>query len=382
MAFGKDDKNLQAVGGFRQQARQYQAARPRFGTGGGKPYFIDRFQPSLEDTDKIRILKGLYEVEIGQQDGSIVKQTLYYFPYIEHFHGTLKKGAICSAGPLGMFKGKGQPCLGHEIYWADKNAGRKNGPMSMTEKNAFTIIHYAPYAKVEQVDDQGQVKKNDKGEPYWNWVRVMPHQRHDPRFQGKEMRDFHILHWSLGFGHFKTLMEYDKEISRSCKSCGGRDTIVCEAWTCRYCGEALIEPATTTLTPKEIDEFTSKNVRCASCGNEGMLQEIISCTQCANPVRAEIFDVDINVKRVKSSEGGNMTNLIIPSWSNPCPIDQRYAEFAKPLPLDKIFQPTPYEKQQEMWGGGGSRMPVTNSQLSRPYGGGAPTLGPGGKPQY
>lgn len=380
MAFGKDSRNLGSMPSFRGQARQHQAARPKFG-GGTKPYFINRFQPATDEPDHIRILKGHYEVEIGQQDGSIIKQVLYYFPYIEHFHGSIKKGAICSAGPLGMFKDKGQPCLGHEIYWADKNAGRKNGPMSMTEKNAFTIIHYAPYAKVEQRDDQGQVKTNDKGEPYWNWERVFPHERH--KYQGKEMRDYSILHWSLGFGHFNTLMEYDKEIGKSCRSCGGRDTIVCEAWTCRNCGEALIEPSTTTLSPKEIDELVIKDVRCATCQHEGLMQEVISCQQCGNAERAEIFDVDMHVKRVKPSDGGNMTTIMIPSWSNPRPIDQRLVEVAKPLPLEKIFVPTPYEVQQQMWGGGGSRAPVTGQQLSREYnrGGGAPTLG-GNKPQY
>lgn len=380
MAFGKNNSNLASMPGFRQQARAQQAARPKF-TGGGGSIFRNRFQPSTEEPDSIRILRGHYEVEIGQQDGSILKQTLYYFPYTEHFHGGLKKSAICSAGPLGMFKGKGQPCLGHEIYWEDRNNGKKHNQVriSMRELWAFTILHYAPYAKMEQRDDQGNIRTNDQGQPYWDWERVFPHER--MKYQGKEMRDFNVMHWSLGFNHSNTLMEYDKEIGKSCKSCGGRDTIICEAWTCRNCGEALIEPATTTFSPKEIDDLTAKQVRCASCGHEDFLQEIISCGQCSNAARAEIFDVDLQVKRVKPSDGGNQTTLMISSWSNPRPIDQRYAEFARPLALDKIFQPTPYEKQVELFGGAGSRSPVNSQQLSRPYGGSAPTLG-GNKPQY
>lgn len=372
MAFGKGSNSSVQNQGFRQQARAQQQARPKF-TGGGAPYFVNRFQPSTDDPDQIRILKGHYEIEIANQDKELVKQTLYYFPYIEHFHGSMKKGGICSAGPLGMFKGMGQPCLGHDIYWADKNAGKKNGPMSMREMSAFTIVHFASYAKAEQTDDQGQVKKNDKGEPYWNWVRVLPHERQ--KYANKEMRDFNVMHWSLGFGHLNTLMEYDKEIGKSCRSCGTRDSIVCEAWTCGHCGEALIEPATTILSPKEIDEFTGKEVRCAQCQQVGYLQEIISCSACPNPTRAEIFDVDMQVKRVKSPDANsNQTSLIIPTWTNPRPIDQRYAADAKNLPLDKIFAPTPIEKQQEMWGGVGARQPVTNQQLSRPYGG-PPVLG-------
>lgn len=379
MAFGKDDRNLNSMPSFRQQARGYNAQRPKFTGGGGGFAFRDRFQPSTDEPDEVRVLKGNYEVKIGQQDGSIITQTLFYYPYIEHFNATLKKGGQCSAGPLGMFKGKGEPCLGCDQFWADKNAGRKNGPMSRRELWAFTVLHYATYAKVPQVDrTTGQTKTNDQGVAYTNWERVLPHER--LKFQGMEMRDFNVMHWSLGFGHSQVLMDYDKEIGRSCSSCGGRDSIVCEAWTCGHCGEALIEPSTTTLSPKEIDEFTSKPVRCAACGTEGMLQEIISCQRCPNAKRAEIFDVDIRVKRVQPPDNTNQTKLIVTGWSDPRPIDVRFAEFAKPLALDKIFAPTPIEKQQEMWGGG-SRAPVTGQQLSRQYGSGAPTLG-GNGPNY
>ena len=113
MAFGKDDKNLGTIAGFRAQARAHQAARPK-STGGAKPYFIDRFQPSFDEADQIRVIKGAYDIEIGQPDGTLITQTLFYFPYVEHFHATMKKGAICSAGPFGVFKNKGEPCYGCE----------------------------------------------------------------------------------------------------------------------------------------------------------------------------------------------------------------------------------------------------------------------------
>ncbi len=372
MAFGKNDSNIKSMPGFRGQVKQQQAARPKY-SGGGGAYWVNRYQPSTDESDTIRLIKGNYEVEIGQQDGTIDKVNLYYFPYIEHFHATKQKSGFCSAGPLGMFKGKGQPCLGCEEFWADKNAGKKNGPMSRRELSAFTVMHFAPYAKVEQVDDQGQVKKNDQGVPYYNWERVLPHER--AKYKDKEMRDFHILHWSVGFGHLNNLMAYDKLIGKSCKSCGGRDCITCEAWCCSHCGEALIEPATTHFSPKEVEELTGKEVRCAACQQSGMLNEIISCSSCTNPVRAEIFDVDLKIMRVKSPDpNNNVTTILVESWSNPRPVDQRYAAEAKSLPLDKTFAATDMEKQQQNWGGG-SRAPVTAGQLSRPYGGGPPVVG-------
>lgn len=384
MAFGKDDKNLVNMPTFRQQARAQNAAKPARG-GGGQPYFINAFKPSTEEPDKIRILRGNYEVELAQPDKTLVKTTLFYFPYVEHFHGTRRQGAICSAGPLGMFKGLGEPCLGHEIFWADKNAGKKNGPMSMRDLWAFTIVHFANYAHVEQVDKDGKIKLDNDNKPYMNWERVFPHQRNDARFLNKEMRDYNVMHWSLGSGHSNSLMDYDKEIGRSCKSCGTSGSIICEAWACRSCGEALIEPATTTFSPKQIDEITKDKVKCAACGEIGMLQEFISCSACSNAVRAEIFDVDMDVKRSASQDpNSNQTTLMVTAWSNPRPIDVRYADIAKNLDLAKTFKPTPYEKQQDLWGAVGARQPVPGQQLSRPYGqggGGPPVVGgtPGNK---
>lgn len=374
MAFGKNDSNLGNVGGFRNQARQYDQKRARPAGNFGGAQFRDKYQPSTDDPDEIRIIRGNYEVDLGQADGTLVKQQLSYFPYIEHFHATMKKGSICSAGPFGNFKNKGEPCRGCEQFWGDKNAGRKNGPMSKRELWGFTVLHYATYAKVPQIDRQtGQARTNDQGVPYTEWAHVLPHKRHE--FKDVEMRDHHVMHWSIGFGHSEVLRDYDKEIGKSCVSCGGRDTIVCEAWTCSNCGEALIEPATTHLSPKEVDKLTAEPVRCGSCHAEELMNEIISCSKCPNAKRADIFDVDMRLKRVKSEErNSNQTKLIITGWSDPRPIDQRYTEIAKPLALDKIFQPTPYQKQEEMYGQG-NRAPVDPNQLSRPYGGHAPTLG-------
>jgi hypothetical protein len=358
MAFGKDTKVLGDVGTFRQGVKALQANRPKFGTSstaGPKPYFINRFQPATDEPDQIRIIKGNHEVHVGQADGSLVKQTLYYYPFVEHYHAGIKKGFICSGGPFYPFKDKREPCLGCDLYWADRTAGKKNGPMGKREMYSFTVLHYAQYAKVEQLDRAtGAVRTNSEGQPYYEWHRVFQHER--SKYAGREMRDAQILHWDLGFGHWNTLTEYDKEIGKSCKSCGGRDTIKMVAWTCRACGEALIDSETTTLSPKEIDDLTGQEVVCASCGHQGYMTEFVACSNCQNGQRAEIFDVDLYVKRIMDPKGGNQTSLAITSWSNPRAIDPRYAEIAKPLDLPKLFTPTPFEKQQEMLGG--TRTPV------------------------
>jgi predicted RNA-binding Zn-ribbon protein involved in translation (DUF1610 family) len=373
-SFGKDPANLPSTGNFGHDARFNEANKPRpQGGGGGKPTWIDNFKPSTAEADVVRVLKGQYEVDVAVGDNNtvqVVKKTLTYYPWTEHFHGGLRKGCTCSAGPLAMFKDKRQPCRACDIFWANKSKGKKN-PMSRREMYSFSVLHYAPYTLMEQVDKDGKIRCNDEGEPYMNWVRRTKFEVQQDQAGGREVRDAHLLHWDIGYGHWGTLLEYDKEFGKSCRSCGGRDTIQMEAWTCPHCGEALIEP-NSTYTQAEIDEITNKEVRCAHCQQVGRLTEYVSCTNCANGRRADIFDVDMGVKRVADAKGGNQTTLMVTSWSNPRPIDARFTELAKPLNLSKVFVPTPMEVQEELFGAGapnpGARQPVTTvGGHSRPF---------------
>lgn len=375
MAFGKDPRVLETVQSFRAEARNFEKERARNsgGTGGGaRPTWIDQFKPSIDGTDKIRLLRGQYEVEYGDSNGQVLKRVQSFYPFIQHYHATREKYSICSAGPLANFKGKADPCRGCTQFWDEKMANKgtkKSGAMSRRDMYSFSILHYAPYAYVEQVDRDGKVRTNENGEPYMSWVRVFPHEM--SKFAGREMREAHLLHWDMGYAHYSTLLEYDEEIGRSCRSCGGRNSIQLEAWTCTACGEALIE-RNTTYSPKEVKDLTSGEVRCAHCQHVGMLQEYVSCTQCKNGLRADIFDVDIEIKRKSDAQrGGNATQLIITSWSDPHPIDQRFTDIAKPMDLPKIFRPTPMEKQEDLFGPWASqsagRQPVTVGSMSRPY---------------
>ena len=386
MAYGKDKSQLSNVPNFRAAAQNYEQhkARPPSG-GGGRPTWIDKFNPSTDTPDEIRILRGNYEVLIGVQTGvpptySIEKQILPYYPFVEHFHGGLKRGCVCSAGPFAAFKDKRDECPGCDQHWAERSANRgtKNkGAMARRDMYSFSVLHYAPYAYIEQRDrDTMQIRTDDNGKPYMEWVRILPNERNDPKFQGKEKRDAHVLHWDIGFGHWNTLLEYDKEIGQSCRACGGRDTIVLEAWLCPACGTDLIDPNTTTYKPEELADLLKGEVTCASCKEVVRLTEAISCKGCNNAERADIFDVDMRVKRVAPPDGGNQTTLMVPGWSNPRGIDQRFVDLAKPLDLKKIFTPTPPDKQREIFkmaegsspaiAQAGGRSPVVGGH-SRPY---------------
>jgi hypothetical protein len=394
MGFGKDQSNLTNVGSWRQKAHHATASRQkRAGGGRGAPTWIDRFKPSTDDPDTIRIIPGDYDVQQCTPDGNIEVVKQPFFVYGEHFHATLEKGSVCSAGPLYNWKDKRQPCYACDLFWQGMQPDpvtnkKKRGPMSRRDMSSFTVIHFHPYHKVEQTDrSTGQVRMNEStGVPFYNWVKCEGRGCEMCRAQ-KEISSAHRLHWDMGTGHFNTLLEYEKEVGKGCLTCGGRNALQLEALVCRGpgCGEPKVVMNETNLKPKEIDELFNSLSKCDYCGHEGFLAEIISCKNCTpagrDPRRATLFDVDLDVKRVEDASGNsNQTTLIVTQWSDPHPIDPVYAELAKPINLDKVFLPTPLDAQAVLYNLGPQaladlkagnaprgRQPVTPGSASRPY---------------
>jgi len=376
MAFGKDKSvlgqvaNRSTANSFRQSAAQTQANRTSRGSGGRIPYWLNKYQPSKHALDTIRVILGEYEFEEVDQSGDLLKKKEPYFPYTEHFSKRHNAGAICSAGPFGRFKNKANPCVGCSEFFAgmttDEKGKKQKGYMSKRDLIALTILDYAPYHKTPQVNNDGSVRANDSGQPYYNWTKCEG-RGCEGCGQQLEVKQGHRLHWSMGTAHWNTLMDANELIGASCVGCGSKDCITCLAWLCSGCGEALIDMSTTSYKDEEINKMTRKPMRCASCKKEDFPQEFIECSNCTpagrTPTRATVFDVDIKVKRVEDPNGGNQTTLSISSWSEPRPVDKQYVEMAKPMKLDEIFAPTPLADQEEKFQ---IRKPVTGG--SRPYG--------------
>jgi len=382
MAYGKDPAVLNSAGSFRQRASQYQqqkaAARPK--GGGGLPYFVGQYKPSVDTVDTIRVIEGHYQVPqlVGQgNDAHIEMVELPFFPFGEHYDGKNSKSSICSAGPYFGSKDKAAPCHGCDIFWSGMERGadgkKKAGRMSRRELYAFTIVDYGKYHEIEQVDRKnGQVRINEQtNQPYMEWVKCEG-QGCDACRTGKTTRMGASRHWPLGWGHYQTLLNADKQIGKSCVSCETADSVSCIAWVCPQCGDAHVDMRSSTLKQKEIDELVEHPNQCA-CGFNGFLQEIIECANCTPKggaaKRATIFDVDMNVQRIQSSDGGNQTTLNISKWSAPRPLDPSFKEFAEPKDLAKTYTPTALDKQAEFFKvpAGGIRKPVTAAEAARPH---------------
>lgn len=382
MAYGKDKAVLQNTGSFRQRANSYsqrQGEQRKRGSGGQIPFFVGQYKPPKDsDPDTIRILEGQYTVQEVRGEGDhaeIVPTTLPFFPFTEHFDGRQQKSCICSAGPFAGNKKKANPCHGCDIFWSTREVGpdgkKKSDRMSKQDKYAFSIIDYGNYHKMPQIDRQtGQIRKADDGTPYYNWVKCTGLGCDGCKAQCETVQG-QTKHWSMGWGHYNSLLASDEEVGRSCVNCGGVDTITGRAWVCPGCGDGIIDLATTSLKKEQVKETVDKEFHC-NCGFHGFLNEIIQCSHCTpqggSARRATIFDVDMQVKRVSSAKGdSDATQLIVVRWSAPRAIDQRFVQLAKPMQLDKIYTPTPLETQATQFAvpaSGVNRQPRNTGDIS------------------
>ena len=360
MAFGKDQGHLSNVpaygGNLNQRARAAAARTPRKGGARGGFYWADCYKHPEHTPDIVRVIPGNYEVDVSHDGETIVKEALPYFPHREHHNGT--RGCLCSAGPLWRSKKGALPCPSCVIYWEDwaaRDAKKKakdttKGPnrMGCRDVYAFNIWDYGLYFKKPQLDKNKQFRMNPKtNEPYYTWTKGMVN---DPTCAGLESKYGHLLPCAMGETYKETLLEWNKKIGVSCSGCGSVGTIITLMKTCGnpQCGQPIYDPNNCTLTVEQQIQIDDHPFTCQTCQQTNYVNEQIQCTnpQCAQPVKATIFDVDLQWQRQGTK--GQQTFLQIFNYSEPRPIqvfDADVLEKIGPLNLAAKFAPTPPELQ-------------------------------------
>lgn len=370
MAYGKS-KEYMRPNSFAQQGRR-SMQRPQRGGGGGAPYFVNQFKPTKHGVDKIRLLPGQYltpVVDLEAQDYVLdsnnvqIKEAFPYWKFIEHYHGGKKKSSVCSAGPLGEFKNKGERCVACEWFWYEwrvrRATGDKNKPKSMSRRNmwSFSVLVMNTFHKVPDKDDDGKVRVNpNTQQAYYKWLQCAG-RGCEYCAAGYETKNGHVQHWPMGQDHFNTMLDYSIMLGQHCSVCGTQEAIQEVAWVCGHedCGDAVIDMSTTTLSQEQIDQMTTDAVTCPQCRRRTYLKDVFSCRVCSEAgrqgQRASLFDVDFKLKRVEDPSGqSNATSLSIIQVSSPKPIDSIYGEdLRKALDLPKIYAPTTIERQVSLF---------------------------------
>lgn len=362
MSFNKPQMSNQVVGfGGSMMQVAADAARKRKRGGSSRPYWADAFKPNEMVADTIRLVPGDYTtLRVGDND-QLYEVHTEWWEYIEHYHGVLQRSGICSAGPHAYGKPSlRQPCHGCDIdraaYEERKAAGKKGrGPISKSRKYAVNVIDMGVFHKVPQLDDKGYYKMNEKtGQPYLRWSKCKGVGCQECQISQENKRG-RIQPWHMSRAHFLSLLGYARSIGTCCTTCLGRGVISTVSWHCGnpQCGAVVFDMATTTANLEQIMEIVNKPYHCMHCGTTMFPVERIRCVNCeargTQPRRATIFDVDMQVRAVRTGDG-EQTNLMVEATSDPKPIDQEFQELLQYAPdLSKLCSPTPLEEQARIW---------------------------------
>lgn len=362
MAFNKDPNQLMNMpphGGNYIQRAKTAARRPNRSGGGQSFYWKDTYTPPDLSTDIIRLVPGEYPQEVTYDGETVVTESFPFFMFREHHNG--KRGCICCGGALWANKEKALMCPSCVTFWEDvrerkaKKARGDNtkGPnrMSCRDQFAFNVFDYGMYFEVPEVDKNGQFRMNNKtNQPFTHWVKGSPN---DPAMQGRPWKHGNLLPWAMATTYKDTLFNYAKQIGKSCKSCGSRDSITCVMKICgnKDCRQIVYDPNNTALTDEQRENIDSYPYTCPHCGQTNFVEEVVECSRCQNAARATLFDVDLQIQRMGTK--GQQTFLQVISWSDPRPIQVADPEILKtivPLDLPKQFSPHSPEEQYKIFG--------------------------------
>ena len=320
--------------------------------GGGKGYGLNYKPTTGSVADTIRLVPGEYRTRQLGPNGEEDTVT-EYFPYRYHYDARHKRFINCSGGLYYKSKTKSEPCHACREFWDGmvpdpENPGRKKvGYINMVEgASAITVVHFGKYHKVPSVKN-GKVSYKDDGTPWYEWARCqgkMCRLCNDPQTESK---DAQRMYWSYMPSIQALLFDLDREINQFCPGCGGLQTIESLAWVCTACGQVAIDPTTTVLDEATIQQLTEDLFKCPACQQSVLLAEQVKCKDCGTDRRANIFDVNLKIKIVKTKPTDKKGTIRI-SYDPPAAVPKEFEGLMRPLKLNEILAPTPLEEQAKI----------------------------------
>lgn len=370
MSFGKDNDNLQAIqaygGGSMRQRAANATRRGGGGRRGGRAYWADTFRPAVKPgVSLIRVLPSQIKTQRLTEENQLYEEVTEWKEVTEHYHAGLKRGALCSAGPFRMIREQRQPCHGCDLFWSKPKGERF---ISMSPRYIMNVLDYGYFHKVPQIDRKtNQYRMNPKtNQPYTEWVKHAD-QGCMHCTTATETKQGYVYPWMMSGEMFQTLNGYADTVASSCRSCGGPpNSVYATSWHCSGCGVCVFDLLNTTVPTEQIEATVTRPYSCQSCGTFSYLNEVYACRSCQNPSRATIFDVDIQVQTVQTSE--KKWSLLIPWHSSPQGIHENFTELVtKYVPdLDKRFAPTALDKQAQVWNLAGPQQQPQPQQYQQP----------------
>jgi len=365
--FGKNERRLDDIpvhhGNVQQQAALSRKAGRQDNAPKRKEYWSEQFKLPIgaDNAATIKVVPGEYETIECTDKGELYRVRSIWKKAYEH--ATRSGTGICSGGPyrfMESFSDQRDPCHGCDISWEDRWERRAKGENEWENRKVRTsalygfsvavlgTVHLVPSIYGPKSKHAGQVKVDSKGNKVMEWVCCSRRGCEGCR-TGAESQDGILLPWVMRTSHFRTLTGWSASIGQDCLMCGGERTISIDTWNCPTCQEVVVDERTTNRSREDLDAFVMDTVICPKCRNEVMLQEVISCTGCDSPLRANLWDVEIDVYAEKDANGH--LNLQKARVSRPKGVEERYAHLViEPLDMDALLRPTSLETQAKRFG--------------------------------
>lgn len=352
-------RNTNPAANRRQREARLAGSRGRGGNG-GRLRFDQQYKPTEgQKPDIIRLIPGDFKVRIAVPDEGIIEELpMEYWPYVTHWDARHKRFLNCSGGPWYFDFKRADKCYACEESWnsreRDEKTGKyKPGYIGRSNQSAFTLIHFHPYHEVPQTDANGQLVKGRDGQPYKTWVRC---EGRGCKYCAGSIEVFSTvqarqMYWCVSDTHKTVLFEEGGAVSDHCRACGAPNAIRWESWACPNCGHIFFDE-TSQFSDERIAAQVEQLIHCPGCKEKVYAAESVFCENCAlgtesNPAaRSDIYDANLAVRAYKSGEAKGLQLSVKAQGVSAIP--EEFAELAKPLPLDKMFAPTPLSMQAKI----------------------------------
>lgn len=310
-------------------------------------------------TTRVRPIPGEYPHPSGTMQQLYMK--------INHWNNKKRRSQYCTSRWTMTDEGKlertpGSMCIGcHEALDESKRH------VSVSSKYGMTVLvlenyHLSPLSWDDKtplgVDDEGKQKYRKvlcSGDSCELCKRL---QRELKRGKTEETADYRVTwgrkeRWELSTNYLTTLKDYAGTHRHICANCGsapdrktGEGGIMIAGLSCPECGADV-----PVQNQKLARVITSGLTQCPHCKAQVKMEEQIICSDCADPRRATIFDMDLWLFR--SGDRPNYALNIIESQVGP--IDKEVYEALgedadKPLPLEEIMEGPPIQAQCKLHG--------------------------------
>lgn len=338
MAKGRAKRSAQvnAVLKSRKLSTQFRGAT-KGGKGGG--FVSERWRPPKqsegEEPQRILLYQGEYGIPIDVGGGEVDALERPFYMAIEHFNGSIRKGATCSAG-LKLSRN------GVDIEAGDLPC---NGCYANIEKPKLNINRrwiYVFNGVLVGGFHLTQIEGRD-GKPRKEWV-ACEGKRFCEECRNEVKRAYgRRVYWPMGTRALQQLEALRKtELRRHCKCGGDLDPV---AFSCAACDYPLFTIEERRMTRKQINIATETPIECPHCGVDLEPELVMECHSCTDPQPLELWDVILTVLTIGE---GTDSALKIQSWE---PVSDKILRKLKkrmePFDFLKIYRGPSLEKQAD-----------------------------------